>query len=425
MAVINTNVNAIIARNAGAVNDRSMTNAMQQLSTGKRINVAADDAAGLAISTKMTSQIRGLDQAVRNANDGISMLQVVEGATVEMTNMLQRMRELAVQSANDTNTSTERSYLNDEFVQLQEEINRIATTTQWNGKNVMDGSEGVGSAIVSGNGGRSVSFQVGANQNQTIDFDIANFAQNATADVETLSFTAAVAAAEATTAAVQFASIEISGASATTAVTLGTTSMIENGTQADWEALATEMETAIRNAALTSSDSGIASYANIEIYATGVGELKLVNPSGSDISDITFGVTGAGTTPADIATVSVTAGEEDADSALSVFKTAGLNGLAITTQSEANTAVSSLDTALGALNQQRSAIGATINRLTYAADNLTNTSANVNAARSRVLDTDYAQATTELARTQIIQQASTAMLAQANQGAQSVLSLLK
>jgi flagellin len=279
MSVINTNVNALIARNAGAVNERSLSTAMQQLSTGKRINSAADDAAGLAISNKMTAQIRGLNQAVRNANDAVSMIQVAEGATVEMTNMLQRMRELSVQASNDTNSDDERSYLNDEFTALRDEITRIGEMTSWNGTNLTDGS----SIGTSG----TATFHVGANTTQTITF---KFEQ------------------------------------------------------------------------LDASSSGIMS-----AVAT------------DDIS----------------------------------------------TQSGANTAIENLDTSIDALSAERSSMGAMINRLTYAADNLTNTSANASAARSRIQDTDYAQATTELARTQIIQQASTAMLAQANQQAQSVLSLLK
>jgi flagellin len=279
MSVINTNVNALIARNAGAVNERSLSTAMQQLSTGKRINSAADDAAGLAISNKMTAQIRGLNQAVRNANDAVSMIQVAEGATVEMTNMLQRMRELSVQSSNDTNSDSERSYLHDEFTALRDEITRIGGMTSWNGTNLTDGA----SIGTSG----TATFHVGANTSQTITFA---FSQ------------------------------------------------------------------------LDASSAGIMS---------------------------------------DIAT-------DD-----------------ISTQSGANTAIANLDLSIDALSAERSSMGAMINRLTYAADNLTNTSANASAARSRIQDTDYAQATTELARTQIIQQASTAMLAQANQQAQSVLSLLK
>jgi flagellin len=160
MGVINTNVKALAAQNALTVNNRAMSKTMEQLSTGRRINTAADDAAGLAISNKMTSQIRGLDQAVRNANDGISMIQTAEGATVEVTNMLQRMRELAVQAANDTNSSADRGSLNKEVVELQKEIRRVSANTQWNSMNI-SGPVGV-TALA------AAKFQVGANANQVI-----------------------------------------------------------------------------------------------------------------------------------------------------------------------------------------------------------------------------------------------------------------
>jgi flagellin len=278
MSVINTNVKSIVAQNAMTVNSRSMSKVMEQLSTGKRINGAADDAAGLAISEKMTAQIRGLNQAVRNANDGISMIQVAEGATVEVTNMLQRMRELAVQGLNDTNALVDTNAIKTEFQQLSKEIERISNNTEWNTKKISDGSTSV--AV----------YQVGANSSQTITI--------AFSDIKALS---------------------------------GMTAVVEAASAA----------------------------------------------SAGDVADF------AGTT------------------------------------------LSNLDTAINAIGTYRSTLGATINRLNYAADNLQNVSTNTSASRSRIQDTDYAQATTELARTQIIQQAATAMLAQANQQPQSVLSLLQ
>jgi len=278
MSVINTNVKSIVAQNAMTVNSRSMSKVMEQLSTGKRINGAADDAAGLAISEKMTAQIRGLNQAVRNANDGISMIQVAEGATVEVTNMLQRMRELAVQGLNDTNALVDTNAIKTEFQQLSKEIERISNNTEWNTKKISDGSTSV--AV----------YQVGANSSQTITI--------AFSDIKALSGM-----------------------------------------------------TAVMSAASAASAGSVADF--------------------------------AGTT------------------------------------------LSNLDTAINAIGTYRSTLGATINRLNYAADNLQNVSTNTSASRSRIQDTDYAQATTELARTQIIQQAATAMLAQANQQPQSVLSLLQ
>lgn len=285
MTVINTNIKSLVAQNALTVNNRSLGKAMEQLSTGSRINSAADDAAGLAISNKMTAQIRGLNQAVRNANDGISMIQTADGATKEITNMLQRMRELAVQGANDTNTGDDRTALEKEFTELTKEIDRIASTTQWNGMTLFagSGSGGVGSAGVA-------KLQVGAN-------------------------------------------------------------------------------------------------------------------SGTDFTiEVTFNKINA--------------------SGLSLTAASGLSG-ALATNSAAQSQISSIDSALKTLDGYRSDFGAKINRLTYAADNLTNVSQNTQASRSRIQDTDYASATTELARTQIISQAATAMLAQANQQPQSVMSLLR
>jgi flagellin-like hook-associated protein FlgL len=177
MSVINTNFKSLITQNNLTVNNRNLSEAMEKLSTGKRINSASDDAAGLAISNKMTAQIRGLNQSVRNANDGISLVQTAEGALTEVTNMLQRMRELAVQSATDTNTSTDRFALDLEYQQLAREISRIATNTQWNAMNILNNTEvGVaGTSADVGSGVRNVKFQVGANPNQVINIGLKDF----------------------------------------------------------------------------------------------------------------------------------------------------------------------------------------------------------------------------------------------------------
>ena len=298
MATINTNMAANIAANSMTRNERSMSQTMERLSTGIRINSAKDDAAGLAISSKMTSQINGLNQAVRNANDAISMIQVAEGAMGEMTNMMQRMRELAVQSISDSNTSTDRTALDAEFDQLRLEVERIADNTQWNGTNLLDGS--IGTAGV-------VTFQIGANAGQTVAVTFKDF-ENDTANV------------------------------ATTALQVFTGNKI--------------------------------------------------NASG-------------------------TAGTND------------LVDLDIATSSNAATALTALSGAISSIDTERASLGASMSRLEYAAENLTNVSQNSSAARSRIMDADYAAETTELARTQIIQQAGTAMLAQANQSQQAVLALLR
>jgi flagellin len=256
-----------------------MSTAMEQLSTGSRVNSAKDDAAGLAIGQNMTSQIRGLNQAVRNANDGINMMQTAEGAMVEQSNMLQRMRELAVQSSNGTYSSAQRGYLNTEFSKLIEQIDNIANQTTWNDQVLLNGTSNIGIKGVSG----QFDFQVGATSGQTIS------------------------------------------------VTIGVMTTTEFG----------------------------------------------------------------------------------------------FSGLSVSSASGASSAIATIGDALDDINTQRAKIGAAVNQLAYAADNLTNISANVTTSRSSIMDTDYALATTQLAKTQIIQQAATAMLAQANQQAQGVLALLK
>ena len=279
MPVINTNVSALNAQAALTKNSRAMSNAMEQLSTGSRINSADDDAAGMAIGTSMTSQIRGLNQAVRNLNDGVNLLQTAEGALTETTNMLQRMRELAVQSASGTYSTTQRSYLATEFLALGSQIENIASQTTWNGYTVLTGTTG-------GTTQGTYSFQAGQTSGQTID--------------------------------------------------------------------------------------------------VAIGAMTL--------------------------------------SALGITAT---NAAVITTAASASAAIAYIDSAINTVNTQRATIGAAVNRMTYAVDNMTNVSANVSASRSTIMDTDYATASTNLSKAQIIQQASTAMLAQANQQPQTVLALLK
>jgi flagellin len=278
MTVINTNVASLNAQAAMATNQRGLNKAMEQLSTGKRINSAADDAAGLAIASKLTAQIRGLNQAVRNANDAISMIKTGESATNEITNMLQRMRELAIQSANDTNDdANDRAALDVEYQALIDEIDRVAATTQWNGMNLLDGT----------------------------------FATNG-------------------------AKYHIGSQSTTT--------------------------------------------------------------EASNEIEVTF--------------------EDFSSTSISTFGDIG-------TQTEADAEIDAIDDAIEFVNTERATYGSYINRLQYTVDNLTSIAANSSASRSRIEDTDYSQATTELAKRQIIQQAATAMLAQANQQPQTVLSLLK
>jgi flagellin len=388
MTVINTNVKSLAAQNAITLNNRSMTTAMEQLSSGKRINSAKDDAAGLAISEKMTSQVRGLNQAIRNANDGISLLQTAEGAMVEITNMMQRMRELAVQSANDTNAQDDRNYLDLEFQQLKAEINRVTKNTQWNGMNILDQTE-----PASGARGGTFTFQVGANTGD---------AHKITHELDKLAFTERTGA---TFAAAVDGSPDSDGIQESV-VTFGddftegdVITVTANNKQIQYTVTAADASNASVGTAVATSFA--------QAMGASFSDLAVTVSSG----DVTF----KGVADQTFETfVKVTDG-----------KLATVEPLEITSQSLSDTAIGGLDAALTKVNEARAEIGAVINRLNYAVDNMTNVSMNTSESRSRILDTDYAKASAELARTQIISQAATAMLAQANQQPQAVLQLLQ
>lgn len=392
MSVINTNTNALVAQAALQTNARSLNTSMEQLSTGKRINSARDDAAGFAIASKMTTQIRGLDQAVRNANDGISLLQTADGAMTEVTNMMQRMRELGVQSANDSNTGENREYLDLEFQQLKGEIDRIVKNTQWNGVNVLDKTFDNNTTA-----GKFV-FQVGSNSGQTIDHTIDVFTLSGPDGTSTTKVVAEAAAGTAST-------IEVS------TLTVG-------GTYAAGDVISVNLNQNIFQYTVTTADAGSSATLSTNLSAalsTRFDDGFTITQSGAGVVKFTLD-TNAGTADGNKFTLTASNSDGEWDD---------LETLKVNTQSNSNTAIEKLDVSITKVNKARAEIGAVINRLTYAVDNLTNVSANATASRSRIEDTDYAKATTNLARSQIIQQAATAMLAQANQQPQSVLSLLK
>jgi flagellin len=396
MTTINTNVSSLLAKNALVANERSMSTAMERLSTGVRINSAQDDAAGLAIAAKMTSQIKGLDQAVRNANDAVSLIQTAEGALIETSNMLQRMRELAVQASSDTNTLTDRTALNQEFVSLRSEINRVAQNTQWNGVNILTKQGGSNSDGIH-------KFQVGANANQTIDLTIGNYQTNSSSQtaVATVATTTS-GSSQGAGAAAQVSTFTIANAVAvgdSFTLTVGDKSFTHTVT-----ALASTAELT-RDAVFAAMIAGIGTVA-------GVGSSTTTADSGAKVQTFTASSTAFGSNSFNISS--------GAGGLLT-----GIKDSSITTAANANSAVGAVSTALATVNAGRSEMGATMNRLQYAADNLANVSRNATESRGRVMDADYAKETTELARTQIIAQAGTAMLAQANQMKQTVLSLLK
>ena len=444
MSVINTNFKSLITQNNLTVNNRNLSEAMEKLSTGKRINSASDDAAGLAISNKMTAQIRGLNQSVRNANDGISMIQTAEGALTEVTNMLQRMRELAVQSANDTNTSSDRFALDLEYQQLAREISRIATNTQWNAMNILNNTEvGVaGSAADVGEGVRNVKFQVGANPNQVINIGLKDFSFNLGVPAVASESKFSLAQHNANPGSgsgedddyddttdfdptgkrfFRFTMNNNAGASVNLDFTL--TRAIAGSTLTEDELV--DFETQM-NKAITDTSG----FANVSVTRVG-SDIYIRDAEGRTIGDLKAYTDAArGTVNSTVLETVVRAGTpataaiEPAASA--VFSgSARLNDTDIKTQASANLTISRLDNAMANVDHELATFGAVMNRLTYAGDNLTNVSQNTSFSRSRILDTDYASATTELARTQIIQQAGMAMLAQANQQPQTVLSLLQ
>lgn len=277
MSVVNSNIRAVTAQQAMVVNQRDLSAAVQQLATGKRINSAADDAAGLAIGTKLGTRVISLDMAVRNANDGISLLQTADGAAGVLSDMLFRVRELAIQSSNDTNSTTDRQAIQTEVASLQSQIGSVLENTEWNGMKVLKGQ--------AGNSG-TIAFHIGPASTDSVSLSMASLDTGSLASVQTT------------------ASVDVS------------------------------------------------------------------------------------------------------------------------TRTGATTALSVLDSALTEVNQARSLWGATANRLVYAADNAANVSLNSSASRSQIMDTDYAQATAELARSLILDQAGAAMLSQANQQPMYVLSLL-
>jgi flagellin len=391
MTVINTNIKSLISQNAMIKNNRELSSAMQQLSTGKRINSAKDDAAGLAITSRMTAQIRGLDQAVRNGNDSISMLQTTEGAMIEMTNMMQRMRELAIQSSNDTYTASDRGYMDLEFQQLKTEVNRITKDTEWNGMNIMDGS-----VVNDDNTVGKFEFQVGANQGQIITHTIPDMGfRDAQATLTTPTPNAVGVS--------QISKLNLSG----TFVEGDIVSVTIGGVAKSYTVLAADVASGNKDAILAAVTTKLAT-----AIGTPIGGATVTSSSG--VITFTAATAGTGFTTASSKTLAKDTG------ALT-----NIRDLDIKTNLGSNASISELDISIDRINTERAGIGAVVNRLNYAVDNLTNVAQNTTESRSRILDADYAKASSELARTQIISQAATAMLAQANQQPQTVMKLLQ
>ena len=378
---INTNVASLNAQRNLSTSQSKMADSLQKLSTGMRINSAKDDSAGLAISERMTSQIRGLNVAVRNANDGISLAQTAEGALSEVGNNLQRMRELAVQASNGTNSQVDRDALNAEFTQLQSEIQRVGEQTSFNGTKLLDGSFA------------GVQFQVGANAGETIGISsIANVQTGALGG--SLTRTSANVNASALTS---FATGISAGDVTINGVDIGAVAAAGNAQER-----AGQMAEAINR---VSSQTGVGAS-----YDQTTGDLTLTSAAAITVA-------GAANDAAITGFVNGTPG--------AATTTTGIGSLNLSSFTDAQQSLAHLDKALAEVNTSRGDLGAIQNRFSSTIANLQTTSENLSASRGRIQDTDFAAETANLSKGQILQQAGVAMLSQANQLPQTVLSLLR
>jgi len=478
---INTNIAAINGQRNLQGSASKLNESIAHLSSGLRINSAKDDAAGLAISSRMSSQIKGLAQAGRNANDGISMAQTAEGALQESANILQRIRELSVQSTNDTNTASDRKSMQAEVDELVEELQRMAETTQFNGRNLLDGSIG------------EASFQIGADagSNQTISFTMGNSqtdklsqigttvtaGETSSADLTTgttiaagdllINGTAIGALASTATAEDWADAINVAAKSAndgvdndiadfknvqtldfdTVAIEAGGEYTIDLGTGTD--ATVASDATVVTADVMASAINGVDGFeaevndnGKIEITKTDKSAFSFsetISIDGTATGDAAAGFTAIDTSDtefagqitlldnsSDIIIKEVTADVlEDVGLDAAGNDTTTIDKIDISTRDGAATAISSVDAALEQINEMRGAMGAVQSRFESTINNLSTTAENVSAARSRIVDADFATETAEMTKSQILQQAGTAMLAQSNQLGQGVLSLLQ
>jgi flagellin len=381
--VINTNVSSLNAQRNLDTSQASLQTSLQRLSSGLRINSAKDDAAGLAISDRFTAQINGTDQASRNANDGISLAQTADGSLSSITDDLQRIRQLAVQSANATNSTSDRAALNTEVTQLKAEIDRTAGSASFNGVQLLDGSN------------PSFVFQVGANTSANDTITVSGLVNATTAGLGSV-----------TSATVQ--SSAISGLT-TTAIAGGATDFVKiNGT--DIGALAATGTSSQRAAQLVDAINAVSTTTNVNAYVDNTsGKVVLSSSAAITVAVGGTGATGSGLTAATTAATTVT----------------GLTSLDVSSFSGAQLAINQVDSALSQIDSARATLGAVQNRFSSVVTNRETTNENLSASRSRIQDADFAAETANLTKAQILQQAGTAILAQANSIPNNVLTLLK
>ncbi|MDA9783973.1 flagellin [Gammaproteobacteria bacterium] len=424
MTTINTNVSSLIAKNAIGQNERAMSQAMTRLSTGSRINSARDDAAGLAISERMSSQISSLKMAARNSNDAISMLQTADGATKEISSMLGRMRELAVQSASGTYTASDRDALDLEFKALLAETDRIAANTEWNGVAILSGDGALETKLEVE---KAFAIQLGTDAAQTMSLSLSSWRPKVAVDAQ---MTAADGTAKDGVDAKAGESnvVTFTDMDANDVLTIGGLTITANASGAT----AAHIVDAIESLSSGTAAASVPSITNATVTGTLTGfstsaksTLNITFTSTAESDDYTLASTGTGASHASVA--SVVAGTDNA----SAYGKAALywggtpTSIDIDTADNAGEALTQIDLAIAGASSERAKYGSYMSRLGHATDNLNNVATNTAASRSQIADADYAAETTELARTQIISQASTAMLAQANQVKQTVLALLK
>ena len=492
MLSINTNVSSIQAQNSLRINSLQQTKSMERLSSGVRINTAKDDAAGLAIATRMTANIRGIDAAVRNANDGISLTQTAEGALSQIGDSLQRIRELAVQSSNSGNNASDRAAMNNEASQLIAEIDRVASNSSFNSINLLDGTYtsqalqvGVGNSasdrmVISIASAKSSALGVGANSSyaSTKAGTVVTATALASGDLSINAYQVGASVSD----GVSFANASASGIAKAAAInavsgqtgviaTVGSTSIagvaasVFTATAAG-DVLINGVDIGAMGAATAAGDRGTQTAAAVNSKTSQTGVTATVTSAGvvtlsaADGRNITVtgtnaaggdgsGKTGLGTYHATVTatqqttssltlassgaagitvggTVGLTAVAMD-NVAVAATPTvgAGVSSLNLGTMSGSQAALATLDRAINTITDSRASMGAYQNRLTAAVSNLETSSINLKASRSRIMDTDYAKESTALAKSQIISQAATAMLAQANQSQQGVLALLR
>lgn len=471
MLTISTNVASLNTQRSLMKNSSALSQSFQRLSSGMRINSAKDDAAGLAISNRLTSQIRGLNQSVRNASDGISLAQTAESALGETENMLQRIRELAVQAANDTYTATDRAAIQVEVDQLLSEVDRIATQTEFNGRRLLDGSF------------NAMKFHVGAYADQNISYSIDSarsfalgaVAQQTSATVgssaitagelslngytvrtsaatdDTLSSTGNAASAVAKAAAINSSTAD-HGVTATVNATSVSVGAVTAGSYASGDLLingvdvgavtvtAADGDFALRNAINAVSDrTGVlASFDTSNNLVLTAGDGRNIDVAGANAQGAAAGVLAASPVGTTYGTITLQAddsftigGATPANAGLSAYvgtvsvnTAVNVSTVDLGTQGGANDAISLLDTAIRQVSTQQANLGSILSRMDAAVSNLSAASENISAARSRIQDADFAAETAEFSKNQILQQASTAMLAQANVSNQTALQLI-